>query len=222
MAASAMTLIAIVIPRWISWDTTTVSGLESSQATWRKSLTRAVWLQTAGTRIHYTYGLHRRCSSLTQTCEHFPQYDDCHGADRYFCSMWRSVGFLMSFAVVLEGMGLVALAVILAGGRQKRESGWKVTCCLLLLTGAVQCASMAIMVRHIPSGSFYPEANDANSRQTFLFDHDDRFFVGWKLDDSWVLCTASWTILMVSAVAVALSAFVLPPEGDYQLIPTTE
>lgn len=60
--------------------------------------------------------------------------------------MWRSVGFLMSFAVVLQGMTLVAYIIILAGGRQKRETGWKVLSFLLLLTGCVQCAAMAIMV----------------------------------------------------------------------------
>ena len=64
--------------------------------------------------------------------------------------MWRTVGFLMSFAVVLEGMTLVAYVIILVGGRAKRESGWKVTSFLLLLTGSVQCAAMAIIVRINP------------------------------------------------------------------------
>ena len=64
--------------------------------------------------------------------------------------MWRSVGFLMSFAVVLEGMTLIAYVVILAGGMQKRASGWKILSALLLLVGAVQCTSMAIMVRGRP------------------------------------------------------------------------
>ena len=52
----------------------------------------------------------------------------------------------MSFAVVLEGMTLVAYIAILVGGRQKRETGWKVLSSFLLLTSLVQCASMAIMV----------------------------------------------------------------------------
>lgn len=60
--------------------------------------------------------------------------------------MWRTVGFLMSFSVVLQGMTLVAYVAMLAGGRQKRETGWKVLACFLLLTGLVQCASMAIIV----------------------------------------------------------------------------
>lgn len=106
--------------------------------------------QVTGAPIHYTYGLHKRCSSLTHTCEPYPQYEDCHGDNRHFCSMWRTVGFLMSFAVVLEGMTLIAYLVILAGGKQKRESGWKILSTLLLLAGLVQCAGMALIVSRKP------------------------------------------------------------------------
>lgn len=60
--------------------------------------------------------------------------------------MWRSVGFLMSFAVVLEGMTLIAYIVILAGGKQKREAGWGVLSGLHVLCAALQCAGMAIIV----------------------------------------------------------------------------
>jgi hypothetical protein len=59
--------------------------------------------------------------------------------------MWRSVGFLMSFAILLEGMILVAYTTILMGGRQKREMGWKVLSFLLVLAGVVQCSSMALV-----------------------------------------------------------------------------
>ena len=105
-------------------------------------------LQPSGERIHYTYGLHRRCNSITGTCDYFPQNEDCHH-DRYFCSMWRSVGFLMSFAIVIEGMTLIAYLVILAGGVQKRATGWKVLSGMLVLVGAVQLTSMSIMVRFL-------------------------------------------------------------------------
>ena len=53
----------------------------------------------------------------------------------------------MSFAVVLEGMTLIAYTVILAGGIQKRTAGWRILSGLLLLVGAVQLTAMAIMVR---------------------------------------------------------------------------
>jgi hypothetical protein len=59
----------------------------------------------------------------------------------------------------------------------------------------------------------------ANEMQAYLFDYDDRFFAGWRLDSAFILCTISWTISIISAVLIALSAYVLPSEGDYELIP---
>lgn len=53
-----------------------------------------------------------------------------------------------------------------------------------------------------------------------MFDNDDRFFVGWQLDTAWVLCTVSWSIAIVSAALISLSAFIVPSEGDYELIPS--
>lgn len=116
--------------------------------------------QSHGSSIHYTYGLHRRCSntntppsssdlytpSTALYCVQFPRYNDCRGDDRYFCSMWRSVGFLMSFAVVLEGMTIAAFAVLLIGGKQKREQGWGVLTILVALAALVQAVGMALMV----------------------------------------------------------------------------
>ncbi|KAL8865201.1 MAG: hypothetical protein Q9174_007016 [Haloplaca sp. 1 TL-2023] len=174
-----MTLFSILKPRWISWDSETPSGQH----------------------IHYTYGLHRRCNSITDTCEFFPKTSDCHG-DRYFCSMWRSVGFLMSFGIVIEGMTLIAFIVVIAGGKQKRENGWKVISGLLVLAGLIQCAGMAIIA--------------------FLYDNEDRFFPGWKLDISWIMCTTSWSVLMALAAGIIATAFLLPSEGGYELIPDAE
>ncbi|KAM0800865.1 hypothetical protein BDR22DRAFT_880729 [Usnea florida] len=176
LAAFALSLASIIIPRWISWDSETPSG----------------------EGIHYTYGLHRRCSSLSKGCSNFPQQEDCHG-DRYFCSMWRSVGFLMSFTVVLEGMTLITYLVLLIGGKQKRESGWKVLAGLHFLCGSVECAGMAIIA--------------------YLYDNDDRFFPGWKLDISWIFSTVSWSVLMLLSFGIAATALLLPAEGGYELIP---
>jgi hypothetical protein len=52
----------------------------------------------------------------------------------------------MSFTAVLELATLVAYIVVILGGKQRREAGWKVLASMLLLIGAVQCASMAIVV----------------------------------------------------------------------------
>lgn len=60
--------------------------------------------------------------------------------------MWRTVGFLMSFAVVLEGMSVVAYLIVLSGGKRLRESGWKVLSLLIILSAIVQAASMSIVV----------------------------------------------------------------------------
>ncbi len=60
--------------------------------------------------------------------------------------MWRSVGFLMSFAVVIEGMTIAAFAILLGGGKQKRESGWGALAILTALAAFVQAIGMALMV----------------------------------------------------------------------------
>ena len=53
----------------------------------------------------------------------------------------------MSFAVVLEGMTLIAFMIMLLGGKQQRESGWKILSGLLVLVGLIQCTGMSLMVR---------------------------------------------------------------------------
>lgn len=50
-------------------------------------------------------------------------------------------------------------------------------------------------------------------------DHEDRFFLpGWKLDTSWMLCTASWAVQVLVAAGLVASALMLSPEGGYELI----
>jgi len=101
----------------------------------------------------------------------------------------------------MELATIVAFIVVLAGGKQKREGGWPVLTFLLVLVGLLQCAGMAIVA--------------------YLFDNDtDRFFVGWTLDTSFYLCTASWSIAILAAAGVSLSAYIFPPEDGYELIPS--
>jgi len=173
IAATAMTIASIVMPRWLSFE-----GDGGRQ---------------------FSYGLHRRCSSVTGVCDHFPKFEDCAGDKWSFCSMWRTVGFLMSFAVIIELATLTAYAIIILGGKQRRDKGWKVVCSLLVFSALVQLVSMALV--------------------SFLFDHDDRFFSGWYLDKSWVLCTVSWSMLITTAAGVIAAAIYLPEEGGYELIP---
>ncbi|KEF63139.1 uncharacterized protein A1O9_01115 [Exophiala aquamarina CBS 119918] len=190
LAASGMTIASIIVPNWVAYDGNTGHG-----------------------SIHYTYGLHQRCSntnmpptsdpylSSSLKCVQFPRYSDCHAENRYFCSMWRSVGFLMSFAVVLEGMTIAAFAVLLVGGKQKREQGWGALTILVTLAAAVQAIGMALMAC------------------AYLFENDERFFSGWYLDKSWTMCTVSWSFQVLCAICITLAAVVLPSEGGYELIP---
>ncbi|KAJ6115648.1 hypothetical protein N7523_006065 [Penicillium sp. IBT 18751x] len=177
LASFALTLSSIIIPRWVSYHSEKPAH-------------------------HYSYGLHKRCSSLTNTCESFPQREDCHGDDRYFCSMWRSVGFLMSFAVVLQGMSIVTYIVILMGGKRLRENGWRLLSLLIVMSALLQAASMSIVA--------------------YLYDNEDRFFVGWNLDESWVFCVVSWCLGIFCAGAIVVAAQILPSEGGYELIPDND
>lgn len=148
--------------------------------------------------------------------------------------MWRSVGFLMSFAVVMEGMTLIAFLVVIVGGKQKRESGWKILSGLLVLAALIQCIAMALVVGspvfsnftfHISSQTaMVDEGQELGPRltnsdyQVYLYHNDDRFFPGWKLDTSWILCTVSWSLTVLLSGFITSTALLLPQEGGYELI----
>jgi len=106
----------------------------------------------------------------------------------------------MSFAAVLELVTLVTFIVVILGGKQKREKGWKVLTFMLMVVGVTQCAAMAIVA--------------------YVYDNDIQFFAGWKLDEGWILCTVSWSIAVLSAGFISLSALVFPPENGYEIIPS--
>ncbi|RMZ75698.1 hypothetical protein DV738_g5348, partial [Chaetothyriales sp. CBS 135597] len=136
---------------------------------------------------------------ISYTTTTFPVYEECEGKGRYFCSMWRSVGFLMSLAVVLEGMTIAAFAILLAGGKQRREAGWGVLAILTVVAAFVQASGLALIA--------------------YLYENDDRFFAGWFLDKSWSMSTASAVFEFLCAAAITAAALVLPSEGGYELIP---
>ncbi|GAM86417.1 hypothetical protein ANO11243_044310 [Dothideomycetidae sp. 11243] len=125
--------------------------------------------------------------------------DECRGDERAFCSLWRSVGFAVNFAVVLELATLVGFVVCLTGGRDKREQGWKVVAPLCALCAACEVVGMAVVA--------------------FVNDHDAKFAVGWQLGTSTALCTVSWIVLALDAVGLVAAAYLLPPEDDYEPIP---
>ncbi|EFX01286.1 hypothetical protein CMQ_6228 [Grosmannia clavigera kw1407] len=183
-AATAMTIAANLVPRWVVYAVPPTPG-SGAQPFWQ------------------TLGLHRSCSSeAVPSCRPFPQTSrDCSAGagQQYFCSVWRSVGFMMALALVVELAALVGFVVVMAGGRLKRESGWRVLGLLL--------AAAALL--HVFAGATV----------AFLRDRDDRFLVpGWRLDISWIFCIASATIAFLCAAGLALSALVLPPEDGYEFL----
>jgi len=123
LGAVACTIAAVALPNWISYTSPTDND-----------------------PIHVSYGLHKRCSSITGQCTPFPQDQDCYGDDRSFCSMWRSTGFLMNFSIIFEVAVLVAYLVILVGGRGTREVGWKILSPLLLVVAGAQLVAMTLVV----------------------------------------------------------------------------
>jgi hypothetical protein len=60
--------------------------------------------------------------------------------------MWRTVGWLMSLATIMELATLVGIVVILSGGKARREAGWRILAALLGLVGLVLFSGMAVVV----------------------------------------------------------------------------
>lgn len=115
-----------------------------------------------------------------------------------FCSLWRSTVFFMIFALVIELTTVVAYIIILVGGRGAREVGWKVLAPLLLIISFSQTIAMALVA--------------------YSVEHDDRFFIGWELDKSWILCTVSWAVLFLDSLGLLAAVYSLPYEDDYEPI----
>lgn len=59
----------------------------------------------------------------------------------------------MSFAVVLEGISIVAYLIILSGSKRLRENGWRVLSLLIILSVIIQAASMSLVVSRPQSGT---------------------------------------------------------------------
>ncbi|KAK3946045.1 hypothetical protein QBC46DRAFT_277007 [Diplogelasinospora grovesii] len=198
IAATALTISSISSPNWISYSVSTGTSI-----------------------IRDRYGLHLHCTTTTPLtppttsdsdgslrspypgmpgCVHFPDENQCKGAEKQFCTKWRTTGFLMSFATVAELVTVVGFLVIMSGGRVKREQGgWRILGGLMGVTAGIQFFALSIVA--------------------YVFDHDDLFNVpGFRLDSSWYLCMGSAVIGILCAIGLAISAFVLPPEGGYEFL----
>ena len=61
----------------------------------------------------------------------------------------------MSFGVVMEGMTAISYIVIIAGGKQKRESGWHILAGLHVIVGVLLGAALSIIVSRSVANSYY-------------------------------------------------------------------
>ncbi|KAF3915079.1 hypothetical protein ABW21_db0207052 [Orbilia brochopaga] len=75
-------------------------------------------------------------------------------------------------------------------------AAWKLLSSLLFVNVALQLIAMSLV--------------------SYVYENDERFFVGWKLDVSWILCTFSWGITLIIAGMIAMVGWLLPPEDGYE------
>lgn len=131
-----MTLTSILRPTWVSYHL----PLPPQRS------------RSSSVIISRSLGLHQSCISTSSgqtTCRPFPTRSDCDG-EAAFCAMWRTVGWLMSLASVLEMAALVGVAAVLVGGRARREGkrGWGVVVGLMGCVGAVLFGGLGIVVSY--------------------------------------------------------------------------
>ncbi|KAG5752546.1 hypothetical protein H9Q69_004808 [Fusarium xylarioides] len=178
VAATVMIVIPIWLPNWVTYSVTSATG----------------------EIVERHIGLHKSCSTLDDPyCRPFPPKDLCQGGERYFCSMWRTVGFLASFTTLLCLGGLVTFVVIMCGGKYKRETGWPFAAGMLTLISIMEFVAISIVA--------------------YLYDHDDQFNIpGWLLDTSFYLSTTAAVICLLTATGIAFSAYLLPPEEGYDFL----
>ncbi|QPG97271.1 hypothetical protein C2857_006063 [Epichloe festucae Fl1] len=178
-ASTAMIIVSIFQRSWISYHVTSPRGDSFD--------------------VHV--GLHERCfSTHDPPCRPYPPADLCQGENgRYFCSVWRTVGFLASFSAILCLATLVCFLVVIKGGKYRRETGWTLVSGMLTMVSLVEFVVISAVA--------------------YLFDHDDQFTIpGWRLDVSWSISLASAIISLASAVGLTVSAYLVPPEEGYDYL----
>jgi hypothetical protein len=138
-----MTIAAMVMPRWVTYSVTTDTG---------DSLVSRV-----DSLVSYI-GLYQRCTTMTATgnttkCIPFSEAYQCSGTGSAHCAMWRSAGFLMSLAVVVELAAAVGFVVVLAGGKARRETRWRLLGWLVGVVAGLEFGALGLVVRFF---SFLP------------------------------------------------------------------
>lgn len=127
--ATVMTIASIYLPNWITYSVTTPSN----------------------NRLTQHIGLHRSCSNFRDPpCRPYPSEAQCEGDEAVFCRMWRSAGFIANFAVALHLVMVVVYIVLINGGKQRREGGWRLLAGLLAMIAMVEYAIVAVIVSSFP------------------------------------------------------------------------
>ncbi|KAK6514308.1 hypothetical protein TWF506_008704 [Arthrobotrys conoides] len=151
--------------------------------------------ETSSGLLTKTYGLHYSCltttSPPTTTCHPFPTIQDCTETP-HFCTLWHSTKYLLNISLSLSLLTCL-LFIFLIANKEYRRTGWKYL--VLLLTTGVACQLLAMSI------------------VSYVYENDERFFVGWRLDVCWVLCVVSWGVGGVVTGIVGLVGWVLPEEG---------
>lgn len=141
-----MIAVPIWLPNWVTYSVTSATG----------------------DTVERHIGLHKSCSTLDDPyCRDFPPRDLCEGGERYFCSMWRTVGFLASFTTLLCLGGLVTFIVIMCGGKYKRETGWPFAAGMLTLVSVVEFAAISIVVSRLSRIGNISKDKLIDARHTF-------------------------------------------------------
>ncbi|KAK2609290.1 hypothetical protein QQS21_002225 [Conoideocrella luteorostrata] len=124
----------------------------------------------------------------------------CEGTTgQWFCSVWKTVGFLATFSTILCLAGLVCFLVVIKGGKYRRETGWPLISGMLTLVALIQFAVLIAV--------------------WYLYEHDDQFTIpGWHLGASWDISLASAILSLATAVGLTVSAYLLPPEEGYEFL----
>lgn len=137
-----MTISSIAVPYWVSYSVTTGQG-----ETYERHI-----------------GLHKSCSNLdSPQCRGFPYKELCQFGDRYFCSMWRTIGFMESLAAILCLACVVSFIIVISGGKYKRETNWPFVVGMLSIVSLVQFIIISMVVSGWSTdSSFLPFARFPN------------------------------------------------------------
>lgn len=88
------------------------------------------------------------------------------------------------------------VASVVLTDRAKTKFRWKLLSALLFVNVFIQIVAMSLV--------------------SYVYENDEKFFIGWKLDVSWMLCTFSWSISLIIAGSIALVGWLLPSEDGYE------